>query len=52
MSCYTLTADVFKSILEPNLYEYFTNKIFLEDNTIELKDLDNVKELGSGNFGS
>ena len=50
--CYTLTADIFKSILEPNLYEYFTNKIFLEDNTIELKDLDNVKELGSGNFGS
>ena len=52
VTCYTLTADVFKSILEPNLYEYFTNKIFLEDNTIELKDLDNVKELGSGNFGS
>ena len=52
VSCYTLTADIFKSILEPNLYEYFTNKIFLEDNTIELKDLDNVKELGSGNFGS
>ena len=23
----------------------------MEDNTIELKDLDNVKELGSGNFG-
>ena len=50
--CYTLTASVFKSILEPNLYEYFTNKIYLEDNTIELKDLDNIKELGSGSFGS
>ena len=50
--CYTLTADVFKSILEPNLMEYFTNKIYLEDNTIELKDLDNIKELGSGSFGS
>ena len=49
--CYTLTAAVFKSILEPSLYEYFLNKIYLEDNTIELKDLDNVKELGSGNFG-
>ena len=24
----------------------------MEDNTIELKDLDNIKELGSGNFGS
>ena len=52
MYCYTLTAKVFKSILEPNLLEYFTNKIYLEDNTIELKDLDNIKELGSGSFGS
>ena len=52
VECYTLTAQVFKSILEPNLYEYFTHKFALEDNTIELKDLDNVKELGSGNFGS
>ena len=52
VQCYTLTAKVFKSILEPNLYEYFTNKFALEDNTIELKDLDNIKELGSGNFGS
>jgi cGMP-dependent protein kinase len=50
--CYTLTAKVFKSILEPNLNEYFTNKFYLEDNTIELKDLDDIKELGSGNFGS
>ena len=51
VQCYTLTAKVFKSILEPSLYEYFTNKFALEDNTIELKDLDNIKELGSGNFG-
>ena len=49
--CYTLTAKVFKSILEPSLKEYFTYKIYLEDNTIELKDLDNIKELGSGNYG-
>jgi len=52
VQCYTLTSKVFKSILEPNLYEYFTHKFALEDNTIELKDLDNIKELGSGNFGS
>ena len=49
--CYTLTANVFKSILEPNLLAYFQKKFYLEDNTIELKDLDNIKELGSGNFG-
>ena len=51
VSCYTLTAKVFKSILEPSLLEYFKYKFYLEDNTIELKDLDNVKELGSGSFG-
>ena len=51
VQCYTLTAKVFKSILEPSLYEYFTHKFALEDNTIELKDLDNIKELGAGNFG-
>ena len=49
--CYTLTANVFRSILEPNLLAYFQKKFYLEDNTIELKDLDNIKELGSGNFG-
>ena len=48
---YSLTANAFKSILEPNLMEYFQKKFYLEDNTIELKDLDSIKELGSGNFG-
>ena len=48
---YTLTSQVFKSILEPNLLEYFKKKFYLEDNTIELKDLDYIKELGKGNFG-
>ena len=43
--CYILNASVFKCILAQNLYEYFTNKIFLEENIIELKDLDNIKEL-------
>lgn len=51
VTCYTLTAAVFKSILEGNLKDYFIKKIYLEDNTIELKDLDNIKELGKGNFG-
>ena len=31
--------------------EYFQNKFFLEDFSIELKDLDNIKELGKGNYG-
>ena len=49
--CYTLSADIFKRILDPNLMEYFQNKISLEDYSIELKDLDNIKELGKGNYG-
>ena len=49
--CYTLSAEIFKSILDPSLMEYFQNKFFLEDYSIELKDLDNVKELGRGNYG-
>ena len=51
VSVYTLTAQVFNSILEPNLKDYLEKRMWLEDNTIQLKDLDNVKELGSGNFG-
>ena len=51
VECYSLSASDFKSILEPSLLEYFENKFALEDNTIELKDLENIKELGSGNFG-
>ena len=51
VTVYSLTANIFKSILETNLLNYFQKKIYLEDNTIELKDLDNIKELGSGNFG-
>jgi len=49
--CYTLSAEIFKKILDPNLMEYFQNKFFLEDFSIELKDLDNIKELGRGNYG-
>ena len=49
--CYTLSADIFKCILDPNLMEYFQNKFVLEDYSIELKDLDNIKELGKGNYG-
>ena len=49
---YTITANIFKSLLEPNLINYFQKKFYLEDNTIELKDLDNIKELGRGNFGA
>lgn len=49
---YVLEKDNFKNILEENLKEHIVSRIFLQDDSVELKDLDFVKELGSGNFGS
>ena len=52
VECYTISADVFKSVLNPNLMEYFQKKFYLNDFSIELKDLENVKEIGKGSYGS
>lgn len=49
---YVIQAKDFKAILEDNLADYLKNRFYLQDNSIELKDLDFVKELGQGNFGS
>jgi cGMP-dependent protein kinase 1 len=49
---YVLLAKDFKSILEDNLSEYLKNRLYLQDSSIELKDLDFVTELGSGSFGN
>ena len=51
VECYTLTADVFKNILNPELRQYFLNQYYLSDYTIELKDFENLKTLGSGSYG-
>jgi len=49
---YTLLSKDFKSILEDNLSEYLKNRLYLQDSSIEMKDLDFVNELGSGSFGN
>ena len=51
VECYTLSADICRSILEPNLMEYFRKKYHFNDYSIELKDLEFVKELGKGSYG-
>ena len=51
VECYTLSADVFKNILNPELRQYFLNQYYLNDYTIELEDLDNIKTLGTGSYG-
>lgn len=49
---YVLEKEDFKSIIENNLKDYLLNRYFLQDNTVELSDLEYVRELGSGNFGA
>ena len=51
VECYTLSSDVFKNILNPELRQYFLNQCYLNDFTIELEDLENIKTLGIGSYG-
>lgn len=49
---YVLEDNDFMSILEPSLKEYLYSRFYLQDATIELKDLDFIKEVGKGSFGA
>ena len=51
VECFTLSADVFKNILNPELRQYFLNQYYLNDYSIQLKDCVNLKTLGSGSYG-
>lgn len=42
----------FLSILEPSLKDYLYNRFYLQDSSIEIKDLDYLKDIGKGSFGS
>ena len=49
---YVLDEKNFKMLLEDNMRKYLKNRFFLQDNSIELKDLDYIKDLGKGSFGA
>lgn len=49
---YILEKESFKHILENNLKEFLISRIYLQDDSIELDDLDYIKVLGQGSFGS
>jgi cGMP-dependent protein kinase len=49
--CYTIAKTEFLSIMDKNMIEYITTKIALQDTSILLKDLFNVRFLGKGKFG-
>jgi cGMP-dependent protein kinase len=52
VECYVIEHKDFRLILEDNLANYLKGRFFLQDFSVELKDLDLVKELGNGNFGT
>lgn len=50
--CYEVEKKDFLNLLEENLKQYLEKKLFLQDNTVEMKDLECFSELGSGNYGN
>jgi cGMP-dependent protein kinase len=49
---FVIEERAFKDILEDQLRNYLIERFYLQDNSIELKDLDYIRELGSGSFGT
>ncbi len=52
VECYVIDHKDFKLILEENLTNYLKSRFFLQDFNVEMKDLDYIKDLGNGNFGT
>ncbi len=52
VECYVIHHKDFKKILEENLTNYLKGRFFLQDFSVDLKDLDFVRELGKGNYGT
>jgi cGMP-dependent protein kinase len=50
-NCYTLAKDQFLKMVDKNVQDYISKKISLQDTSIQLKDLYNIKFLGMGKFG-
>ena len=52
VECFSINSQDLKLILEDKLTNYLKGRYFLQDNSVEIKDLDFVRELGKGNFGN
>ena len=52
VSVFFLRQNDFMSTIEENMKQHLLNRLYLQDDTIELNDLLFVKTLGSGNYGS
>jgi CRP-like cAMP-binding protein len=51
VECYVITKDDFMTIADKNIQEYIRKKISLQDTSITLETLYNLKFLGKGKFG-
>ena len=49
---YYLEKDAFETVIEKNLKDYLKDRLYLQDNTVQLKDLSYYMKLGSGSYGN
>ena len=49
---FSISQEDFENIIESNLKEYLMNRLYLQDNIIELNDLIFSSSLGAGNYGN
>ena len=49
---FSISQEDFENIIESNLKEHLMNRLYLQDNTIELNDLIFSSSLGAGNYGN
>ena len=49
---YYLEKDAFETVIEKNLKDYLKDRLYLQDNTVQLTDLIYFMKLGSGSYGN
>ena len=49
---YYLEKDAFETVIEKNLKDYLKDRLYLQDNTVQLADLLYYMKLGSGSYGN
>lgn len=50
-SCWTLSQSAFNQAIDQNVREQLTKRMQLQDDTVQLEDMNVLKQLGAGTFG-